>query len=82
MKAAADLEFPALQEITCRKKQDHTTQGGSEKENEKIVITCLDVEGVLVPEIWVAFAKESWNPGIDKNNAGRAGLRQTDEVET
>ena len=22
-------------------------------------ITCLDVEGVLVPEIWVAFAEES-----------------------
>ena len=25
-------------------------------------ITCLDVEGVLVPEIWIAFAREfdSW----------------------
>ena len=22
-------------------------------------ITCLDVEGVLVPEIWIAFAEES-----------------------
>ena len=21
-------------------------------------ITCLDVEGVLVPEIWIAFAEE------------------------
>lgn len=26
-------------------------------------ITCLDLEGVLVPEIWIAFAKES---GIDE----------------
>ena len=22
-------------------------------------IVCLDLEGVLVPEIWIAFAKES-----------------------
>lgn len=29
-------------------------------------ITCLDVEGVLVPEIWVAFAEESWNSGLKK----------------
>ena len=27
-------------------------------------ITCLDVEGVLVPEIWVAFAKESGIPEL------------------
>ena len=26
-------------------------------------IVCLDLEGVLVPEIWIAFAKES---GIDE----------------
>ena len=26
-------------------------------------ITCLDLEGVLVPEIWIAFAKET---GIDE----------------
>lgn len=25
----------------------------------KMYITCLDLEGVLVPEIWIAFAKES-----------------------
>ena len=25
-------------------------------------ITCLDVEGVLVPEIWVAFAEASGIP--------------------
>ena len=25
-------------------------------EEEKMIITCLDLEGVLVPEIWIAFA--------------------------
>ena len=29
-------------------------------------ITCLDVEGVLVPEIWVAFAEESGIPELKK----------------
>lgn len=29
-------------------------------------ITCLDVEGVLVPEIWVAFAEESGIPEMKK----------------
>lgn len=29
-------------------------------------ITCLDVEGVLVPEIWVAFAEESGIPALKK----------------
>ena len=27
-------------------------------------ITCLDVEGVLVPEIWIAFAKASNIPEL------------------
>ena len=27
-------------------------------------IVCLDLEGVLVPEIWIAFAKESVNSKI------------------
>ena len=27
-------------------------------------ITCLDVEGVLVPEIWVAFAEASGIPEL------------------
>lgn len=26
-------------------------------------IVCLDLEGVLVPEIWIAFAKESGKIG-------------------
>ena len=29
-------------------------------------ITCMDVEGVLVPEIWVAFAEESGIPELKK----------------
>lgn len=29
-------------------------------------ITCLDVEGVLVPEIWIAFAEESGIPELKK----------------
>lgn len=29
-------------------------------------ITCLDVEGVLVPEIWVAFAEASGIPELKK----------------
>ncbi len=29
-------------------------------------ITCLDLEGVLVPEIWIAFAKESGIPQLEK----------------
>ena len=29
-------------------------------------ITCLDLEGVLVPEIWIAFAKESGIPELKR----------------
>ena len=29
-------------------------------------ITCLDMEGVLVPEIWIAFSKESGIPELKK----------------
>ena len=30
-------------------------------------IVCLDLEGVLVPEIWVAFAEET---GVKENDKG------------
>ena len=30
-------------------------------------IVCLDLEGVLVPEIWIAFAEESGIPEAQKN---------------
>ena len=29
-------------------------------------IVCLDLEGVLVPEIWIAFSKESGIPELSK----------------
>ena len=29
-------------------------------------ITCLDVEGVLVPEIWIAFAEASGSRNLKK----------------
>ena len=29
-------------------------------------VTCLDLEGVLVPEIWIAFAEAT---GIEAHNA-------------
>ena len=29
-------------------------------------ITCLDLEGVLVPEIWIAFAEESGIPELTR----------------
>lgn len=32
----------------------------------KMYITCLDVEGVLVPEIWIAFAEESGIPELKR----------------
>ena len=28
----------------------------------EMYITCLDMEGVLVPEIWIAFAEETGIP--------------------
>ena len=29
-------------------------------------IVCLDMEGVLVPEIWIAFAQESGIPALSR----------------
>lgn len=31
-----------------------------------LVVTCLDLEGVLVPEIWIAFAKETGIPELTR----------------
>lgn len=33
---------------------------------ETMYITCLDLEGVLVPEIWIAFAEQSGIPKLKK----------------
>lgn len=35
-------------------------------EDKKMNIVCLDMEGVLVPEIWIAFAEESGIPELRK----------------
>ena len=35
-------------------------------EEEKMEIVCLDLEGVLVPEIWIAFAEASGIPELKK----------------
>lgn len=32
----------------------------------KMYVTCLDLEGVLVPEIWIAFAEETGIPELKK----------------
>lgn len=37
-----------------------------ERTVEKMYITCLDLEGVLVPEIWIAFAEESKIPELKR----------------
>lgn len=34
------------------------------KDTEKMNIVCLDLEGVLVPEIWIAFSEESGIPEL------------------
>ena len=31
-----------------------------------MIVTCLDLEGVLVPEIWIAFAEASGIPELKK----------------
>lgn len=36
------------------------------QKEEYMYITCLDLEGVLVPEIWIAFAKESGIPELTR----------------
>ena len=36
------------------------------KENKNMYITCLDMEGVLVPEIWIAFAEATGIPELKK----------------
>ena len=32
-------------------------------------VVCLDLEGVLVPEIWIEFAEAAGIPGAEKNDA-------------
>ena len=39
---------------------------GKGKESHTLNIVCLDLEGVLVPEIWIAFAEESGIPELKR----------------
>ena len=41
-------------------------------EESAVEIACLDLEGVLVPEIWIAFAEKT---GIDALKADRKSTR-------
>ena len=42
-------------------------------------ITCLDVEGVLVPEIWIAFAEESGIPELKRTDRKSTRLNSSHE---
>ena len=42
-----------------------TIKHGNEEETV-MYITCLDLEGVLVPEIWIAFAEASGIPELKR----------------
>ena len=57
------------------------------KEDSIMYITCLDVEGVLVPEIWIAFAEASGIPELKKTTRDEPdydkhglGLKEIQEV--
>ena len=43
-------------------------------------ITCLDVEGVLVPEIWVAFAEASGIPELKRTTRDEPDYIETSIV--
>lgn len=47
--------------IEFHRNPQNKTHGGI-----KMNIVCLDLEGVLVPEIWIAFAKETGIPELEK----------------
>ena len=40
-------------------------------------IVCLDLEGVLVPEIWIAFAKESGIPELTRTTRDEPEIQDT-----
>ena len=45
-------------------------------------IVCLDLEGVLVPEIWIAFAEESGIPELKKTTRDEPDYDKLIELET
>ena len=81
LKMAADFGKMALTINFVRPAEDFF---GLSREEEAMNIVCLDMEGVLVPEIWIAFAQESGipelrrttrdEPDYDKLRRGRLGI--------
>ena len=61
LKMAADFGKMALTINFVRPAEDFF---GLSREEEAMNIVCLDMEGVLVPEIWIAFAQESGIPEL------------------
>ena len=47
-------------------------------EKKKMNMVCLDMEGVLVPEIWIKFAEVTEIPELKKTTTqiGRASCRE------
>ena len=45
-------------------------------------IVCLDLEGVLVPEIWVAFAEETGIPELKKTTRDEPDYDKLMKMET
>ena len=41
---------------------------------------CFDLEGVLVPEIWIAFSEVRRDSRASAYHPGRAGLYKADEL--
>ena len=61
LKMAVDFGKMALTINFVRPAEDFF---GLSREEEAMNIVCLDMEGVLVPEIWIAFAQESGIPEL------------------
>ena len=49
-------------------------------EDEKMFITCLDLEGVLVPEIWIAFAEASGIPELKRTTRDEPDSHRTNNA--
>ena len=45
-------------------------------------LVCLDLEGVLVPEIWIAFAEETGLEALKKTTRDEPRLRQAHAIQT
>ena len=56
-----------IYEYTLKETRYHATMIKlSQNGGETMEIVCLDLEGVLVPEIWIAFAEETGIPELKR----------------